>query len=192
MNHSRLVWSCGTILASIACLPLAAPAAAPAAPAAARAGCTDFVWDVHHERSLFAGPAQSLRAGTAPASAPSIRADHFYALQLSPQPHVQFEAPPGKVMLTDGDYAGLVRFRLAAPGSYRVSLDRPFWIDVVAHGKLLPTEDFQGQRGCRAPHKIVEFMMPAHEELWLQFSGASAAQVHVAITRAPAPAAGAH
>jgi hypothetical protein len=154
---------------------------------AVQADCKDFSWDVHQERALFLSQPHTVQAGRAPIAAPQVQTDHFYALQLAPQPQVQFEVPPGKTMLADGAYAGVVKFTVPQAGSYRVALDVPFWLDVVADGKLLPTQDFQGSR-CDGPHKMVEFMMPAHQQLWLQFSGASSPQVHVSITRAPAAA----
>jgi hypothetical protein len=140
---------------------------------------------------LFGTQAQVLKAGTDGNGAPRIRTDHFYALQLTPQPQVRFAMAPGKVMLSDGAYAGLVKLKVTQPGSYRVSIDVPFWVDVVTGGKELPTQDFTGLRGCSAPRKLVEFVLPANQDLLLQFSGATAAQLRVAITKAPA-ASGSH
>ena len=149
------------------------------------AACSDFSWDVTHERTLWEGSAESLSAGTTVAAAPLIRADRLYDLKLTTQPRVQFSLPPGKAMLSDGAYAGLVRLHVTEGGSYRVSLDVPFWIDVVSSGKELPTKDFQGQRGCTGPHKMVEFVFPANQNLLLQFSGATAEELHVSVTRTP-------
>ncbi len=158
----------------------------------AQAACKGFSWDVHEELALFASQPHVMHAGRAPAGAAQIRVDRFYVLQLTPQQRVHFEMPPGKTMLTDADYAGLVKFTVPQTGSYRISLDRPFWIDVVDDGKLLPTQDFQGQHGCSGPHKIVEFVMRAHRQLWLQFSGANASEVRVSITPAPTAAPSPH
>jgi hypothetical protein len=158
-----------------------------ASPAFAQPACADFSWNVQHERDLFASQPRAVTAGTSPSSAPGIQADHLYDLQLAPQQQVHFVTGPGKVVLSGGDYAGLVKLRVSRAGSYRVSVDAPFWIDVVAGDKMLPTQDFQGQRGCRAPRKIVEFVLPAHQELWLQFSGQPRMQLHVTVTRSPPP-----
>jgi len=62
-------------------------------------------------------------------------------------------------------------------------LDQPFWIDVVAGSQLLTSKDFQGVPGCNAPHKIVEFDLPATSDLVLQISGASAAVLRLTLTR---------
>jgi hypothetical protein len=154
--------------------------------------CHDFAWDVHQERALFSGPAHSVQGGTAAAAAPTVRPDRLYAVQLAPQPQVKYVTAPGKVMLADGAYGGMVKFRVPHSGSYRVALDAPFWIDVVADGKLLGTEDFSGQRGCANPRKIVVFQMPAGQELWLQISGAHRAQAEFTLTAAPATQTPAH
>jgi len=161
--------------------------AAAQTPALAQRPCADFSWNVRHERELFASAPRSLHAGTGAASAPSIQADRLYALQLAPQQQVHFITGPGKQVLSGGDYAGVVRLRVPQAGSYRVSVDAPFWIDVVAAGKLLPTQDFQGQRGCALPRKIVEFVLPAHQDLWLQFSDEPRMQLQVTVTRSPPP-----
>jgi len=70
-------------------------------------------------------------------------------------------------------------------GNYRISLDAPLWIDVLADAAALPARDFQGRPGCSAPHKIVEFELPGNTPLTLQFSGAQSATVRLAITRSP-------
>lgn len=146
--------------------------------------CRDFSWDVHQERALFAGQPHAVQGGTSAESTPTVRTDQFYQVQLAPQPQVKFVTPPGKVMLADGAYAGMVKFRVPHSGSYRVSLDAPFWIDVVADGKLLATQDFSGSR-CAGPHKMVIFNMPAGQDLWLQISGARSAQAHISVTAGP-------
>jgi hypothetical protein len=148
--------------------------------------CHDFVWDVHQERALFAGAPHTVQGGTTADATPTVRTDQLYEVQLAPQPQVKFVTPPGKVMLTDGAYGGMVTFRVSRSGSYRVSLDSPFWIDVVAEGKQLGTQDFSGQRGCANPHKIVVFQMSAGQQLWLQISGARRAQAEITVTAAPA------
>lgn len=189
MSSPFTVQSCRRVffcwLATVLCSVVGAQAWAQA-PA-----CRDFAWDVHQERALFAGQAQAVQGGTTADATPTVRTDRFYAVQLAPQPQVKFVTPPGKVMLADGAYAGMVKFRVPRSGSYRVSLDAPFWIDIVADGKLLATQDFSGSR-CVGPHKIVIFNMPAGQDLWLQISGAHSAQAHFSVTAGsatPGPAA---
>lgn len=148
--------------------------------------------DVHPERALFSGQANAVQGGTSAATTPTVQADRLYDVKLVSQPQVQYVTPPGKVMLADGAYGGMVKFRVPHGGDYRISLDAPFWIDVVAGGKLLGTEDFFGQRGCDKPVKIVVFHMPADQDLWLQISGARRADAQFTLTPSPAGSAAAH
>ena len=149
--------------------------------------CATFAWDVSHERALYATEAKALSAGKVVASAPSLAPDHLYQLQLSSQPEVTFASPPGKKMLTDGAYAGLASLTVDTAGVYRIALDQPFWLDVAANGTLIRSKDFQGRPGCNAPHKIVEFVLPAGVPLTLQFSGATSQTLKVTVTRSPTP-----
>jgi len=149
-------------------------------------GCVDFKWDVTQERALFAGTATPLPAGMDLKSAPRVLLNHFYALQLMSQDHVTFAATPGKKTPSGGSNAGIVTFKVPASGSYRVAIDMPFWIDVVSNGALVAAKDFQGQHGCSAPHKIVEFELVGTLPFVLQLSNAAADSVRLAITAAPA------
>lgn len=157
--------------------------------AAARADdpCAAFSWDVAHERTLFATRATALAAGTALSSSPSLATDRLYQLTLGLQQAISFEAPPAKMRMAEGAYAGLAKLRVDVGGRYRISLDQPFWLDVVAGGALVRSSDFQGRPGCSAPHKVVEFVLPADTALTLQFSGAASPTLKVTVTRSPAP-----
>jgi hypothetical protein len=148
--------------------------------------CVDFKWDVTQERGLFAGTATPLSAGADPKTAPVMQLNHLYALKLMPQDHVTFAATPGKKTPSAGSNAGVVTFKLPASGSYRVAVDMPFWIDVVSNGALVAAKDFQGQHGCSAPHKIVEFELIGTRPFFLQLSHAAADSVRLTITATPA------
>jgi hypothetical protein len=150
------------------------------------APCTGFKWDVSKEVALYAGHGATLTAGKDANSAPVIAIDHLYQLQLVPQTDVTFAVAPGKKMLTDGAFAGLALLKLDSPGNYRVAVDAPFWIDLVANGKLAVTRDFQGQQSCDGPHKIVEFDLGDAKQFVLQVSAAAAATVRLTVTQAPA------
>ncbi len=147
--------------------------------------CHDFAWDVHRERALFADAGHVLKGGSSATSTPKVLVGRHYDVTLVPQPQVQYVTTPGKVMLSDGAYGGMLKFRVPHSGSYRVSLDAGFWIDVVADGKLLGTQDFSGQRGCANPHKMVVFQMPAGQDLWLQISGARGTKAQITVTETP-------
>jgi len=143
--------------------------------------CAGFKWDVRKEQALFAGPSVVLPAGKDLASAPVVGTDKLYQLQLLPQASVAFALAPGKAIPPDDVYGGLATLKLARPGHhYRVALDLPFWVDVLA-----TVVDFQGQRGCDAPHKIVEFDLDGAKDAVLQLSGAHNPVVHLSVTQVP-------
>jgi molybdate transport system substrate-binding protein len=153
--------------------------------------CTRFTWDVSRERAVMKQTPRAVAAAVKPSTdVPQIEPGKLYEVQLAGQSMVTFVAKPGKAALTDGAHAGLVRFRVEKAGRYRVSITSRHWIDVVDGTQLVSSRDFQGQRGCERPHKIVEYELPARRDLTLQFSGSTDAQVIVAITAVGTPAAG--
>ena len=170
----------------ITVLGLVAAIAVPSAHA--NDPCAAFTWDVSHERTLFRGEPKSLHAGQTVAASPKLAIDRLYQLQLKRQPEVVYVAPPRSKSGIDGGYAGLASLAVKTTGLYRIALDQPLWIDVVANGSLVLAKDFQGRRGCNSPHKIVEFELPAGIPLTLQFSGGSTSMVKVVVTRSSAKA----
>jgi len=156
------------------------------APALGADACADFKWDVSKERALFAGPAVSLPGGANLKSAPVVVPDRLYRLQLMPQGRVHFAAAPGKRTPDADAYAGLAKLKIPSSGGYRIAIDAQIWIDVASKGSLLAATDFQGQHGCSAPRKIVEFDFHAAQPLILQLSSATADHVLLTITATPA------
>jgi hypothetical protein len=162
------------------CFNLAAPIAR------ADDACTDFKWDVSKERALFAKTAKLVKAGTEAKTAPTLLPDQIYQLQLAPQASVHFAVEPGRQSRADSDHGGIATLKVPVGGAYRVALDVPLWIDVATGGALLTAKDFQGQHDCSAPHKIVEFELPAGAPLSLQLSSSAAESVRLTITSSPA------
>lgn len=161
--------------------------AAPAVRAApADDGCVDFKWDVNKERALFAGEPTGLTSGKDATSAPVVVPNRLYKLRFLPQDQVAFAASPAKQAASKSAYAGLAALRISMPGSYRISVDLPFWIDVVSDGALVAARDFQGQHACRAPHKIVEFELAGVQPFILQFSNAASDSILLTVTASPA------
>lgn len=145
--------------------------------------CTRFTWDVSRERAVMKQTPRAVVAAVKPgADVPQIEPAKPYEVKLADQSAVTFVAKPGKAALADGAHAGLVRFRVARAGRYRVAISSKHWIDIVDGTMLVSSRDFQGQHGCERPHKIVEYELPAGRDLILQFSGSTDSQVIVAIT----------
>jgi len=155
-----------------------------AVPAVADNDCVDFKWDVSKERALFGQAPVELTAGNDSKSAPGIVPNRLYKLRLAVQDHVVFSVPPGRKMMGTPAFAGLAALRIEAPGSYRVAIDLPLWIDVVSNGNLVQPTDYQGQHACSAPHKIVVFDLGSQPVI-LQFSNAFQDDVLLTVTAAP-------
>jgi len=155
-----------------------------AVPAVADNDCVDFKWDVSKERALFGQAPVQLTAGNDSKSAPGIVPNRLYKLRLAVQDHVVFSVPPGRKMMGTPAFAGLAALRIEAPGSYRVAIDLPLWIDVVSNGNLVQPTDYQGQHACSAPHKIVVFDLGSQPVI-LQFSNAFQDDVLLTVTAAP-------
>jgi hypothetical protein len=164
----------------ILCLALGPPGLARADD-----GCGAFTWDVSHEHALFASTAARVSAGATPTAAPALQTDSLFQVQLLDAGRVSFAVPPGKAPPPDGQHAGILRLSIGAAGRYRVSLDQAAWIDVIVDGAALRSRDFQGRSGCDAPHKVVEFDLPANAALILQLSGARTAELRIAVTHSP-------
>jgi hypothetical protein len=147
--------------------------------------CAGFSWNVAHERALFATAPESLTAGRDATSTPVLMPDRLYELRLGSQSQVALLVPPGKKVIPEGSFAGMARLRLQAE-TYRVSVDQSLWIDVVADGRMIESADFQGRAGCLAPHKIVQYSLPAGQELLLQLSAGVGPRARLTITRADA------
>jgi len=161
-------------------------AAVPLAVARADDPCAAFSWDVHHERDLFSKEAIDLASGRAPGDAPALTPDHLYELELRAQPEIAFAAPPSRTWPAEASYAGMARLTVEAAGVYRFALDQAAWVDVVVNGAVLKSRDFQGRPGCSAPHKVVEFALPAEKPVILEFSASVTPSLKVTVTRSPA------
>ena len=54
----------------------------------------------------------------------------------------------------------------------------------MTDSRLVPASDYEGQHGCDAPRKIVQFSLEAQTPLMLQLSGVSEPAVRITIVRA--------
>ena len=169
-----------TILVFCMLLAVGGPSAA-----SAEGRCTGFKWDISQELALFGGAEVAVAAGKTVAAAPAIGPSRLYELELAPQSQVVFAMTPGKNSAADGAFAGLARLTLDSPGRYRIAVDAPLWIDVVADGRLAVVTDFQGQQNCDGPHKIVEFDLSGARQFVLQISGSARATPRLTVTRSP-------
>jgi len=150
-------------------------------------GCDGFTWDVSRELTTLQTPATSIVAGRGAGDMVRVELETHYQVRLHPQSEVTFAATPGKPMLDDDAFAGLLTFQVPRDGRYRAAMTSGHWIDMVDGGKAVPTVDFQGHRACPLVHKIVQFDLRAGHDLVLQFAAGSAREIGVVITAAPVP-----
>lgn len=153
--------------------------------AADAADCSTFTWDMSKELALFAGTGKPLAVGSTATAAPEVAVDTLYAVDLHPLADVAFVHALGKSAPAEAGSGGLLKLRVAAAGRYRITLDAPLWIDVVAGNELVASNGFQGRQPCHLIHKSVEWSLPADVELIVQLAGPSHADAKLAVTRAP-------
>jgi hypothetical protein len=147
--------------------------------------CDAYQMDVLRELELFREEAIPLDAGTRAEDAPRIATGRLYAVHLATQERVRHPSPPTRKPVDSARHGGVLRFTVTESGSYRVSLDANFWVDVVHEGAPLATEDFRGNRECQGPRKIVTFQLPAGAELLVQLVDAGVPSVKLSITPKP-------
>jgi len=176
-RDARFSWR-ATLASTAACAWLSLPVHAADV-------CDGFTWNVSHERALFATQPVAVAAAKTAGPAPALAVDKLYEISLTPQSNVSFVLAPDKKALADGAFAGLVTLNVPTAGKYRVSISDAFWIDVIADGKFVATDDFTGVHECHAPRKIVQYVLPAGHDLVLQFSNANSASLRVTVTAAP-------
>jgi len=90
-------------------------------------GCETFTWDVSRELTALQTPATSISAGTGADNVVRIDLETHYKAQLHPQSHVSFAAPPGKPMLDDDAFAGMLTFQVPKDGRYRAAITSGHW-----------------------------------------------------------------
>lgn len=71
----------------------------------------------------------------------------------------------------DGTHAGILQFRVARAGTYRVALGDKAWIDVVQRGRRIASAAHMMAPACSGVAKLVDFRL-APGRYFLQLSGA--------------------
>ncbi|MDD3798597.1 MAG: homogentisate 1,2-dioxygenase [Novosphingobium sp.] len=125
-------------------------------------------------------PAAGNRRGLAAARLPVGQAAQ---VKLLPTPDVTYplrpEKPGGSV-----SYGGLIEFRIAEAGTYRVALGTAAWIDVLFHGKGLVSKAHGHGPECSGIRKIVDFdLKPGRYTLQISANGEPQTTVLIARAR---------
>jgi hypothetical protein len=145
--------------------------------------CGGFTWDVSRELAAMRATPTRLKASAGAAGPHALIEDgqHFTAALL-PQQLIAFVAPPGRASRSPSPMAGLLVFRSARAGAYRISLSSRHWIDVFDGNQVINSRAHQGRSSCSVLHKVVEFDLPAKRELTIQLSGDDADTVGIVVT----------
>ncbi len=146
----------------------------PADARSAALECRKGDWDFGPELGLFQGePRRLATAKSVGAAVPALSTSVLWELRLVSKPEVSLTVAPGRKPPPEAAFAGIARFRVPTAGRYRVTVDGPFWIDVLRNGQALAPLDFMGHLDCPPIHKAVEYELPAGEPLTLQLTAAA-------------------
>jgi len=113
---------------------------------------------------------------------PLLDMGQAYDLQLTAQGRVDFMTAPGRHTLDEGAFAGMVRFKTASSGVYRLYISDGSWVDLLAEdGEIQPSIAFNGRHECYPLRKYVEYILAGNEIYTIQFSGGSNPDLIVAV-----------
>jgi hypothetical protein len=100
---------------------------------------------------------------------------------LLPTPKVDYPAPPEKPGGA-ASHGGLLSFNVTEPGTYRVALSTPAWVEAVKDGKAIAPGSFGHGPECTTIRKIVEFPLTAGAHV-LEIAANADASVNVLVVR---------
>ena len=113
-------------------------------------------------------------------SAFSLPKEGVFALRLRPVGDVVYPVLPERG--SDGGYGGIVTLENIPAGRYRIVLSEEAWVDAVQEHVRLPLLSVRRAIDCPGTRQSVHVEVSG-EPLTLQFGGATARQVKVAVLR---------
>lgn len=111
-------------------------------------------------------------AGTEPGGGATIRPGQAVRASLHPARHLKLSPAPKTV----GPNGGTLTLVIAAPGTYRLALGEPTWIDLIRDGKLVQSSAHSNGPKCTGIRKMIDFVLPAGNYT-VQLSGSQAESV---------------
>jgi hypothetical protein len=156
------------------------PARLPAAEDL-RASCMAPDWDMTAEVKAFQSTAENVPAGRSSLELPPLEVGRLYVLRLSPATGVTYLQTTAKKSLVQNPLGGLAQFNVPSSGNYRITVDSPLWIDVVAAGAVLAPSTFNGWHSCRLFRKTVQYALQTGQAYVLQLSEATPELVRIVI-----------
>jgi hypothetical protein len=113
-------------------------------------------------------------------SALSLPKEGVFALRLRPVGDVIYPIQPERG--SDGGYGGIVTLGNIPAGRYRIVLSEQAWVDVVQEHVRLPLISVRRVSDCPGTRQSVQVDVKG-EPLTLQFGGATASKVKIAVLR---------
>jgi len=150
-----------------------------------RAGCMAPGWDMSAELKAFQSAAENVPAGSSSLELPPLELGRLYVLRLGSQTGVQYLVTTPKKSLVQSPLGGLAQFNVPSSGNYRITVDSPLWIDVVAAGATLAPSTYNGWHSCRLFRKTVQYALQTGQAYVLQLSEATPELVRIVIEPAP-------
>lgn len=123
-----------------------------------------------------------LDAGAGTRSAPVLVVGRAAELRLVSFDRLTPAVTPARIA-EPGSSGGMALFQVTRPGTYRVALGGPAWIDVVRAGRSLPAAAHGHGPSCTGIRKMVDFKLSPGRYI-LQLTGASAVTLPVMIAHA--------
>ncbi|THD45626.1 MAG: hypothetical protein E7774_07575 [Bradyrhizobium sp.] len=145
--------------------------------AAGASGCDAFKWPI-------AAEAAALSASSIPALEPGAALSYGAAarLQLVPLEEAKLPLAPERAPKVSPSYAGAFPLAApAAPGTYKITLSGPGWIDVVQNGKFVHPTGFGDPSDCPGARKSLKFPL-ADQPATLQLSGVGDREISAIVT----------
>ncbi len=145
-------------------------------------GCDKYPWDMNREWSLMITDQFPLKSyAVADPEARYIPLDRRVLFALHPSDQVKLPAATEKKH-AGSTYAGMARIQLPFQKKYRISSNKPVWIDVVGPNGIVPATKFAMMMGCEKLVKTVIFKLENEVDYWLQITGSADAQVELLVT----------
>ena len=114
-------------------------------------GCGAFAWDLRDEQRLLGDTTKPALGSGAEVSAAAPVA---FELRLKPHDAADLPKPPERAPKASSSFAGYATIRVPNAGTYKVTLSREAWIDVVAGGAYLKPAAFSGATPFRCPRLL--------------------------------------
>jgi len=113
-------------------------------------------------------------------TAQSLPKEGVFAVRLRPVSEVIYRVTPDRG--TDGGLGGIVTLENISAGRYRIVLSEEAWIDAIQDDVRLPLLSSRKMTDCPGARRSVQVEV-RNEPLTLQFGGATADHVKIAVLR---------